>query len=244
MLLVDDHPLFREAVRARLASATRLQVVGEAASSDEALAQIRATQPHLAVIDIRLGKFADVSGLVLARTVRARHPETSVLIYEARDVKDQLAETMEYAGQQSLELGEATAALAEYQRSIDATTALGKLGEEQLAYSRAGRGRALAAAHRDADAIGELEWAISYINGLPKPGHRTLANSRLALADALWRRAQPGDRMEARVEAGKAYKDALARRADLDAHDPQTPLERRVDDQLAARIAAWQANHR
>lgn len=92
VLLVDDHPLFREAVRARLASATRLQVVGEAGSSDEALAQIRATQPHLAVIDIRLGKFADVSGLVLARTVRARHPETSVLICSGFGEDDYVAQ--------------------------------------------------------------------------------------------------------------------------------------------------------
>lgn len=92
MLLVDDHPLFREAVRARLASAPRLQVVGEAGSSDEALAQIRATRPHLAVIDIRLGKFADVSGLVLARTVRARHPETSVLICSGFGEDDYVAQ--------------------------------------------------------------------------------------------------------------------------------------------------------
>ncbi|HEY0481496.1 MAG TPA: response regulator transcription factor, partial [Kofleriaceae bacterium] len=92
VVLVDDHPLFREAIRARLATTPRLLVVGEAGTSDEALAQIRATQPHLAVIDIKLGKLADVSGLVLARTVRERHPETRVLICSGHGEDDYVAE--------------------------------------------------------------------------------------------------------------------------------------------------------
>jgi DNA-binding NarL/FixJ family response regulator len=91
VLLVDDHPAFREAVRARLATVPRFQVVGEASDSDEALAQLRATRPHLAVIDISLGKFADVSGLVLARKVRDLHRETRVLICSMHGNDDYVA---------------------------------------------------------------------------------------------------------------------------------------------------------
>lgn len=92
VLLVDDHPLFREAVRAHLAAMPRLQVVGEAGNADEALAQIRATRPDLAVIDIKLGHLADVSGLVLARIVRDRHPETRVVICSGHGEDDYVAE--------------------------------------------------------------------------------------------------------------------------------------------------------
>ena len=88
VLLVDDHPLFREAVRGRLAMSPRFRVVGEAGSSDDAIVQIRATDPHLVVIDISLGKFADVSGLVLARKVRELDPEIRVLICSARGDDD------------------------------------------------------------------------------------------------------------------------------------------------------------
>jgi DNA-binding NarL/FixJ family response regulator len=80
VVLVDDHPAFREAVRGRLATTPHFQVVGEAGNTEDALAQIRTTRPHLAVIDISFGRFADVSGLVLARKLRELHPETRVLI--------------------------------------------------------------------------------------------------------------------------------------------------------------------
>ena len=91
VVLVEDHPLFREAVRGRLATSPRFQVVGEASSSDEALAQIGATHPHVAVIDISLGNVANTSGLVLARKVRDRYPETRVLICSGRGDDDYVA---------------------------------------------------------------------------------------------------------------------------------------------------------
>jgi DNA-binding NarL/FixJ family response regulator len=91
VLLVDDHPLFREAVRSQLAMSSRFHVVGEAGSSDEAIAQIRANHPHLVVIDISLGKLADVSGLVLARKVRELDSEIRVLICSAHEEDDCVA---------------------------------------------------------------------------------------------------------------------------------------------------------
>jgi DNA-binding NarL/FixJ family response regulator len=103
VVLVDDHPLFREAVRLRLATAPRFQVVGEASSCEEALVQIRATRPHLVVIDISLCKQddasgplvarkpTDMSGLILARKVRALDPEIRVLICSASGGEDHVA---------------------------------------------------------------------------------------------------------------------------------------------------------
>lgn len=89
LLLVDDHPAVREAVRRRLEAVPRFKVVGEAGDIPEALAQLSATSPHLAVIDIGLGR---VSGLLLARVVRERYPQTRTLIWSMHDNADYVAE--------------------------------------------------------------------------------------------------------------------------------------------------------
>lgn len=88
LLLVDDHPAIRKALHLSL-EAARFQVVGEAGDIPDALAQIEARHPHLVVIDINLGH---VSGLMLARVVRERYPELSVLIWSMYDDPDLVAE--------------------------------------------------------------------------------------------------------------------------------------------------------
>lgn len=89
VLLVDDHPAIREAVRRRLEAVPRFAVVEEAGDIPEALAQIEAMNPHLTVIDIGLGK---VSGLMLARVVRDRYPELLVLIWSMHDNAEYVAQ--------------------------------------------------------------------------------------------------------------------------------------------------------
>jgi len=68
---------------------SRFQVVGEAGDPDEALGQISATRPNVAVIDISFGKLlCDVSGLVLTREVCKLCPKTRVLIWSMHDSYD------------------------------------------------------------------------------------------------------------------------------------------------------------
>ena len=93
LLLVDDQPPVREAVRRRLEMVPRFKVVGEAGDIHEALAQLGATRPHLAVIDIGLRKnHQKESGLLLARVMRERYPETRALIWSEHDEADYVAE--------------------------------------------------------------------------------------------------------------------------------------------------------
>jgi DNA-binding NarL/FixJ family response regulator len=54
ILLADDHPVFRRGLGLMLASDARLQVVAEAADGSEALAQIRALQPDIAILDVNM----------------------------------------------------------------------------------------------------------------------------------------------------------------------------------------------
>lgn len=55
VLVVDDHPVVRQGMRALFASSPELEVVGEAADAEQALALVTATAPDVVVTDLRLG---------------------------------------------------------------------------------------------------------------------------------------------------------------------------------------------
>ncbi|MCF8569571.1 response regulator transcription factor [Gordonia sp. HY002] len=71
VFLVDDHELVRRGLRDLLSTAPDLDVVGEAATVNEARVQIAATAPDVAVLDVRL---PDGNGVELCRDVRAENP--------------------------------------------------------------------------------------------------------------------------------------------------------------------------
>lgn len=92
LVLVDDHPFAREALRRRLEVVPRFKVVGEAGDFFEALALLDATELDLVVIDIGLGKTADKpNGLFLAREIRRRGLETRVVFWTMYDGADYVA---------------------------------------------------------------------------------------------------------------------------------------------------------
>jgi len=82
ILVVDDHPLVREGLAARIAPQPDLLVCGEAASVNEALAQVKATSPDLCIIDIQL---FESHGIDLIKEIHARHPHIKMLVVSAFD---------------------------------------------------------------------------------------------------------------------------------------------------------------
>lgn len=77
ILVVDDHALLREGLKATLANETDLQVAAEAADIASAKAQLDRARFDLALVDIGL---PDSSGMLLLRTIKADFPETKVLM--------------------------------------------------------------------------------------------------------------------------------------------------------------------
>lgn len=55
VLLVDDHPVVRQGMRALLLTAPEIEVVGAAATADEAVAMVDQTHPDVVLTDLRLG---------------------------------------------------------------------------------------------------------------------------------------------------------------------------------------------
>jgi DNA-binding NarL/FixJ family response regulator len=77
VLLVDDHPLFLDGVRAALASTPGLEVVGEAHSVAEAHVAAAEHRPDVVLMDLNL---PDGSGIDATRDLLAAHPDLHVLV--------------------------------------------------------------------------------------------------------------------------------------------------------------------
>lgn len=79
IVLVDDHPVVRAGMRALLSSVDGLEVVGEASSGEEALDVVRAQQPDVVLMDLRLGSGMDGAEATGAIIAGERPPKVVVL---------------------------------------------------------------------------------------------------------------------------------------------------------------------
>ncbi len=82
VFLVDDHEIVRRGLVDLIRSQADLDVVGEASTVRQAAGRIEATQPSVAVLDVRL---PDGSGIDLCRDIRSRLPAVRCLILTAHD---------------------------------------------------------------------------------------------------------------------------------------------------------------
>lgn len=82
ILLVDDHPMVREGLRARLSSVPRLQVVGEAGDAAEALRQLELSLPDVVLQDVGL---KDGNGIDLVQAMLAHQSTLRVLMFSMYD---------------------------------------------------------------------------------------------------------------------------------------------------------------
>ena len=92
ILIVDDHPLFREGLRAIITRDGRFEVTGEAGSAREALRVARRLKPDLVIVDISL---PDRSGIELTRELRQKLPESRILIVSMHSKIDYIAEAFQ-----------------------------------------------------------------------------------------------------------------------------------------------------
>ena len=77
VMLVDDHEVVRDGIRALLAGAEDVVVCAEAGSVRGAVAEAERALPDVVVMDVRL---SDGSGIEATRDIRARRPATQVLM--------------------------------------------------------------------------------------------------------------------------------------------------------------------
>lgn len=89
ILVVDDHPLFRQGVVSALKGEPSFQVIGETDSGEQALQMARTLMPQVILLDISM---AGWSGIVTAQKVSMACPATAIVMLTVSDDKDRLLE--------------------------------------------------------------------------------------------------------------------------------------------------------
>lgn len=78
VLIADDHVFYREGVKSMLqARAPEIDVVGEAASGEEAVDEAQRLAPHVILMDL---KMPGLGGIDATRRIRAAQPEIAILV--------------------------------------------------------------------------------------------------------------------------------------------------------------------
>ncbi len=87
VMIVDDHPVFRQGLRNVLAAQDDLHVVDEAADGETAIAKAESVHPDVVIMDINL---PDLNGLQATREIRERCPDIKVIMLTAYDDEEQV----------------------------------------------------------------------------------------------------------------------------------------------------------
>ena len=77
VVLVDDHEVVRNGIKALFEETPDVSVVGEAGSVKDAIARVEWARPDVVIMDVRL---PDGSGIEATREIRAKLPNTQVLM--------------------------------------------------------------------------------------------------------------------------------------------------------------------
>lgn len=80
VLLVDDHALFRTGLTSVLGEAGDMEVVGDAASGEEAVEQVRALEPELVLMDVNM---PGIGGIEATRKIVRQWPDIKVVAVTA-----------------------------------------------------------------------------------------------------------------------------------------------------------------
>lgn len=119
VLLVDDHPLVRDGLKARLSQLPGIDTVGEAGNALETLEQMTRVRPQLVLMDVGM---KDMNGIDLTALLLKQYPELRVLMLSMYDNPEYVQRAMQ-AGARGYVLKDAPA--AEIVAAIEAVAAGG-----------------------------------------------------------------------------------------------------------------------
>lgn len=117
LLVVDDHPLFRDGVRAALAGSPDIEVVGEAPDVATALTLAAEAAPDVVLMDLQL---PDGSGVDATAALLAAHPDLRVLVVTMSTDDDAVVAAMRAGARGYLVKGSGRGELLDALRTVGA----------------------------------------------------------------------------------------------------------------------------
>lgn len=117
MLLVDDHELFREGLAGLLAYQDDMQVVGQAANGQQALAKARELMPDVVLMDIDMPV---MNGLEATQAIASEMPYIKIVILTVHEEEEKLFQAIKCGAQGYLLKNIRTAEMLEMLRGIAA----------------------------------------------------------------------------------------------------------------------------
>ncbi len=95
VLIVDDHPVFRQGLRNLFATEEDIKVVAEGGSGEQALELVQIFEPDVLLLDINL---PGINGLQVTSRLKAEHSSTAVVLLTAYDDMEQVLHAMRSGG--------------------------------------------------------------------------------------------------------------------------------------------------
>jgi len=92
ILIADDHPIFREALRKLLEAEPGFRVLGDAGDGEQTLKLARQLQPEILLLDIRMPK---LSGLEVLRQLKTLLIQPRTIVFTAAVEKDQMVQALQ-----------------------------------------------------------------------------------------------------------------------------------------------------
>jgi DNA-binding NarL/FixJ family response regulator len=92
ILIVDDHPVTREGLHSALDLAEGVEVVGEAASGEEAVEQVGKLTPDIVFMDVRM---PGMNGIEAAREIRQASSDTRVILFTVDESRTSISEAIQ-----------------------------------------------------------------------------------------------------------------------------------------------------
>lgn len=95
ILIVDDHALVRDGIKALLQNAEGIAIVGEAEEGQEAIRQVSICHPEIILMDIML---PDITGIEAARIIKEKMPQVKVVFLSMEINEELISETIKAGG--------------------------------------------------------------------------------------------------------------------------------------------------
>jgi DNA-binding NarL/FixJ family response regulator len=93
ILITDDHSVVRKGIRTLLEDEDDMEIVGEAADGDEALALLPNTQPDVMLLDITMPR---MSGIDVLKVVSQEYPTMHTLMFSMHNNADYILKSVQY----------------------------------------------------------------------------------------------------------------------------------------------------